>query len=74
MPLEGIFKVLVSFGRAGNGQIMLDVAYQNVTEKQTPYELFFSKYQNGGEMKTYSGLYDTKQTRHYISMTLGFRF
>lgn len=53
---------------------VLDVAYQNVTEKQTPYELFFSKYQNGGEMKTYSGLYDTKQTRHYISMTLGFRF
>ena len=53
---------------------VLDVAYQNVTEKQTPYELFFSKYQNGGGMKTYSGLYDTKQTRHYISMTLGFRF
>ena len=26
MPLEGIFKVLLSFGRAGNGQIMLDVA------------------------------------------------
>ena len=25
MPLEGIFKVLLSFGRAGNGQIMLDV-------------------------------------------------
>ena len=56
------------------GYTVLDVAYQNVTEKQTPYELFFSKYQNGGEMKTYSGLYDTKQTRHYISMTLGFRF
>jgi len=28
MPLEGIFKVLLSFGRAGNGQIMLDVEGQ----------------------------------------------
>ncbi|MDL2255767.1 cation:proton antiporter, partial [Parabacteroides sp. OttesenSCG-928-K15] len=26
--LEGIFKVLISFGRASNGQIMLDVAHQ----------------------------------------------
>ena len=25
-PTEGIFKVLLSFGRAGNGQIILDVA------------------------------------------------
>jgi Kef-type K+ transport system membrane component KefB len=25
---EGVFKVLLSFGRAGNGQIMLDVAHQ----------------------------------------------
>ena len=27
-PLNGTFKVLLSFGRAGNGQIMLDVAHQ----------------------------------------------
>ena len=27
-PADGIFKVLLSFGRAGNGQIMLDVAHQ----------------------------------------------
>lgn len=27
-PTDGIFKVLLSFGRAGNGQIMLDVAHQ----------------------------------------------
>ncbi|MDH6533594.1 cation/H(+) antiporter [Parabacteroides sp. 52] len=26
--LEGVFKVLLSFGRAGNGQVMLDVAHQ----------------------------------------------
>lgn len=27
-PTDGAFKVLLSFGRAGNGQIMLDVAHQ----------------------------------------------
>ncbi|MDR1881064.1 MAG: cation:proton antiporter [Tannerellaceae bacterium] len=27
-PQEGVFKVLLSFGRAGNGQVMLDAAYQ----------------------------------------------
>jgi hypothetical protein len=27
-PLEGVYKVLLSFGRAGNGQVMLDAAYQ----------------------------------------------
>ncbi|MDR1624818.1 MAG: cation:proton antiporter [Tannerellaceae bacterium] len=27
-PLEGVFNVLLSFGRAGNGQVMLDAAYQ----------------------------------------------
>lgn len=28
IPFDGAFKVLLSFGRAGNGQIMLDVAHQ----------------------------------------------
>lgn len=27
-PLEGVFNVLLSFGRAGNGQVMLDAAWQ----------------------------------------------
>jgi Kef-type K+ transport system membrane component KefB len=27
-PTEGVFNVLLSFGRAGNGQVMLDAAYQ----------------------------------------------
>lgn len=27
-PLEGVFNVLLSFGRAGNGQVMLDAAHQ----------------------------------------------
>jgi Kef-type K+ transport system membrane component KefB len=30
---EGIYKVLLSFGRAGNGQIMLDVAHQLFSRK-----------------------------------------
>ena len=60
----------VSLSRA----VTLDVAYQNLTEKQTAYQLFFSLDQQTGEMKTFSGLYDTKYTRHFVSMTLGFRF
>ena len=39
MPLEGIFKVLLSFGRAGNGQIMLDVAYQMFAQGKNKLEL-----------------------------------
>lgn len=38
-PLEGIFKVLLSFGRAGNGQIMLDVAYQMFSQGKNKLEL-----------------------------------
>ncbi len=57
----------------------LDFAYQYVSQKQTPYELFISEWRDGNdpgyaEINTNSGLYDTSQTRHYISMTLGFRF
>src|SRR5699024_10291523 len=38
----------VSLSRA----VTLDVAYQNLTEKQTAYQLFFSLDQQTGEMKT----------------------
>lgn len=53
---------------------VLDLAYQNVSQKQTAYELFFSRDTDTGKMFTNSGLYDTKLTRHYIALTLGFRF
>lgn len=53
---------------------VLDIAYQNATYNNSAYQLFFSLDENTGEFKTYSGLYDTKYTRHYISLTLGFRF
>ena len=38
-PTEGIFKVLLSFGRAGNGQIMLDVAYQMFSQGKNKLDL-----------------------------------
>lgn len=52
----------------------LDLAYQHVTQKQTDYQLFFSYDSDTKKPKTYSGFYDTSLTRHYIAMTLGFRF
>lgn len=36
---DGIYKVLLSFGRAGNGQIMLDVAYQMFAHKRHQVDL-----------------------------------
>lgn len=52
----------------------LDLAYQYVTNKQTQYQLFFSRPENGGDMETWSGLYDTSLKRHYLAATLSFRF
>ena len=53
---------------------MLELAYQYVTNKQTQYQLFFSRPENGGDMETWSGLYDTSLKRHYLAATLSFRF
>lgn len=53
---------------------VLDLAYQWVDQKQTSYELFFSYDEDAGGMFTHSGLYDTSLTRHYLALTLGFRF
>ena len=39
MKLEGVFKVLLSFGRAGNGQIMLDVAHQMFSKGKNKMDL-----------------------------------
>lgn len=54
--------------------VTLDFAYQNLTDKLTQYQLFFSRDFVTGDLKTWSGTYDTSLTRHYISMTFGFRF
>lgn len=52
----------------------LDLAYQYLSQKYTQYELFFSLDNRTGEFDTHSGLYDTALTRHFLSMSLGFRF
>lgn len=60
----------ISFSRC----VSLDLAYQNVSDKLSSYQLFFSRDYDTGDLKTWSGAYDTSLTRHYISMTLNFRF
>lgn len=52
----------------------LDFSYQNLTEKRTDYQLFYSFPEGGGEFETFSGAYNTSLTRHFIAMTLSFRF
>lgn len=38
-PQDGVFKLLLSFGRAGNGQVMLDVAYQLFSHAKNKLEI-----------------------------------
>ncbi len=54
--------------------VTLDFAYQNVTDKQTKYRLFYSMEQATGEFFTTTGLFDTKSKRHNVAMSLIFRF
>lgn len=53
---------------------VLDLAYQYLSQTQSQYRMFFSLDESQHELVTYTGLYDTSLTRHYIAMTLGFRF
>lgn len=58
--------------------VTLDLTYQYLVDKQSRYALFYSEnrengVQSGDFVKT-TGLFDTSLTRHYISMSLGFRF
>lgn len=68
-----------SYLSAGLGLVLsrgvsLDIAYQNVSDKMNGYQLFFSQDYDTGDLKTWSGVYETSLTRHYIAMTLNFRF
>ena len=54
--------------------VSLDIAYQNVSDRLNGYQLFFSQDYDTGDLKTWSGAYETSLTRHYIAMTLNFRF
>lgn len=53
---------------------VLDVAYQQMRQSQTAYELFFSNDTATGAMFTHSGLYETRLTRHHIALSLNYRF
>lgn len=54
--------------------ISLDLAYQNVTDKQTNYRLFYSLDRSTNEFVTSTGLFDTRSKRHNVAMSLVFRF
>ncbi len=54
--------------------IVFDLAYQYLSQQQSQYRLFYSYDQAVGDFVAESGLYDTSLTRHFISMTIGFRF
>lgn len=54
--------------------VSLDLAYQNLTDKQSRYMLFYTYDNAAQDFVNTTGLFDTEYTRHYISMTLSFRF
>lgn len=54
--------------------VSIDLAYQYVSDKLSRYQFFFSRNDRTGEMMTWSGAYDTSLARHYIAMSLNFRF
>lgn len=54
--------------------ITLDVAYRYGRERMSQYQLFFSRPDTGEGFETYSGWYDTRFRRHFVTMTFGFRF
>ncbi len=54
--------------------VTLDVAYRYGRDRLSQYQLFFSRPDSGEGFETYSGWYDTRLKRHFVTMTLGFRF
>lgn len=76
MPLATeSYYVTAGAGVSLSRNVTLDLAYQYLADKQSQYGLFYSENgrQSGDFVKT-TGLFDTSFTRHYISMSLGFRF
>jgi Kef-type K+ transport system membrane component KefB len=47
---DGVFKVLLSFGRAGNGQIMLDVAHQMFSKGENEMEIMALHFTTGTDI------------------------
>lgn len=66
--------VSAGLGVSLSRNVSLDIAYQNVSDKLNGYQLFCSQDYDTGDLKTWTGVYETSLTRHYIAMTLNFRF
>ena len=69
----------VGAGFALTPHTSLDVAYQNVTSRSTDYSLFYAlAYDQSGNVdlsaSDYSGIFNTRFTRHNIAMTLTIKF
>ena len=60
----------VNFSR----NVTLDAAYQNLTENQSSYRLFYSEAPAYDGISPTSELFSSKLTRHFITLTLGVRF
>ena len=66
--------VSAGLGVSLSRSVSLDIAYQNVSDKLNGYQLFCSQDYDTGDLMTWTGVYETSLTRHYIAMTLNFRF
>ncbi len=61
-------------GVALSPTVTLDLAYQYLNDTQSSYALFYNRDADTGRIEATSGLFDTSLARHYIALTLGFRF
>lgn len=69
----------LGLGYAFSPHFSLDVAYQNAVSRTTDYSLFYAlAYDSAGNVdlaaSDYSGIFDTRFTRHNIAMTLTVKF
>jgi hypothetical protein len=55
------------------GAASIDVAYQHLVQSQTAFYLFYAM-DDQGYMDSASQLYETKQLRDYVTLSLSFRF
>ena len=60
----------VRFGK----RFTLDAAYQQLTENQSQYSLFYEFDRTTGEFGVDSGLFKTNMKRHFASLTFGVKF
>lgn len=61
-------------GFAFSPKFSLDVAYQYQADSQNRYFMFYSVDADSGQFVNSTNLFKNKYTRHFVSMTLAFRF